>query len=72
MPRLPLQILLALTLVLAANYYWNPQTAQSQDPHTSVRQQELPQTYLEVVRAWTFDEEGMLTDIVEAEHLEQF
>ena len=72
MPRLPLQILLALTLILAANYYWNPQTAQSPDPQTSIRQQELPQTYLEVVRGWTFDEEGKLTDIVEAEHVEQF
>lgn len=72
MPRLPLQILLAITLVLAANYYWNPETAESPDEHTSFRQQELPQTYLETVRAWTFDEEGKLTDIIEADRLEQF
>ena len=72
MPRLPLQIMFAITLVLAANYYWNPQTADTPDPGTSVRQQELPQTYLETVKGWTFDEDGQLTDIVEAERVEQF
>ena len=72
MPRLPLQILLAIVLVLAANHYWNPETAESPDLDTSARRHELPKTYLEVVRAWTFDEGGKLTDIVEAERLEQF
>jgi len=71
-PRLPLQILLAIVLVLAANHYWNPETAESPDLDTSARRHELPQTYLEVVRAWTFDESGKLTDIVEAERLERF
>ncbi|MEP5568504.1 MAG: LPS export ABC transporter periplasmic protein LptC [Halioglobus sp.] len=72
MPRLPLQILLALTLVLAANHYWDPETAKTPDESTRFRQQELPQTYLETVRAWTFDEKGELTDIVEADRLEQY
>ena len=72
MPRLPLQILLAIVLVLAANHYWNPETAESPDLDTSARRHELPKTYLEVVRAWTFDEGGKLTDIVEAERLEQW
>ena len=30
------------------------------------------QTYLETIRAWTFDEQGFLTDIIEANDLEQF
>ena len=72
MPRLPLQILLAITLVLAANHYWDPETAEAPDENTSFRQQELPQTYLETVRAWTFDEAGKLTDIIEADRLEQY
>ncbi len=72
MPRLPLQILLAITLILAANYYWSPQTAESPDLDTSARRHKLPQTYLEAVRAWTFDEEGKLTDIIEAKRMEQF
>jgi len=72
MPRLPLQILLAITLLVAAGYFWRPQTAGTADVQTSQRQRELPQTYLQTVRAWSFNEEGLLTDIVEAEQLEQF
>ena len=72
MPRLPLQILLAITLLLAAGYFWRPQTAETPDVQTTERQRELPQTYLHTVRAWNFDEQGLLTDIVEADRLEQF
>ncbi|RLQ21912.1 LPS export ABC transporter periplasmic protein LptC [Seongchinamella sediminis] len=72
MPRLPLQILLAITLLVAAGYFWRPQTAGTPDVQTTQRQRELPQTYLQTVRAWSFDEDGMLTDIVEAEQLEHF
>ncbi|TDG14767.1 LPS export ABC transporter periplasmic protein LptC [Seongchinamella unica] len=72
MPRLPLQILLAITLLVAAGYFWRPQTAGTPDVQTTQRQRELPQTYLQRVRAWSFDEQGRLTDIVEAKQLEQF
>ena len=72
MPRLPLQILLAITLLVAAGHFWKPQTAKNPDAETAHRQQELPQTYLETIRAWTFDEQGLLTDIIEADDLEQF
>lgn len=72
MPRLPLQILFAITLLVAAGYFIRPQTAGIADTQTTLRQQELPQTYLESVRAWSFDEEGLLTDIVEADTVEHF
>lgn len=72
MPRLPLQILLAITVLVAAGYFGRPQTAGTPDSQTSIRQQELPQTYLTSVRAWSFDEDGMLTDIIEADGVEQF
>ena len=72
MPRPLLQILFALALVLAANYYWDPSTARTPDAGTSARQQALPRTYIEAARTWSFDEEGNLSDIVEAERVEQF
>ena len=72
MPRLSLQILMAIALVLAANYYWKPQTSPSPDEETQIRQQDLPQTYIWETRAWSFDENGGLTDILEAERVEQF
>ena len=72
MPRPLLQILFAFSLILAANYYWDPSPAQIADPATSARQQALPRTYLETVRTWSFDEAGNLNDIVEGERVEQF
>jgi lipopolysaccharide export system protein LptC len=72
MPRPLLQILLALSLVLAANYYWDPSPAPTSDPSTSARQQDLPRTYIDSARTWSFDAQGDLNDIVEAERVEQF
>ena len=72
MPRPTLQVLLAIALVLAANYYWSPLPSQSPDPQAMKRQGELPQTYIEHTRAWSFDDSGELTDILEADRVEQF
>jgi LPS export ABC transporter protein LptC len=72
MPRPLLQVLLALTLVLAANYYWDPSPARTTDADTSARQQALPRTYINTARTWSFDDQGKLSDIVEAEKVEQF
>ncbi len=72
MPRPLLQILLALALVLAANHFWDPRPARVPDADTSARQGALPRTYIENARTWSFDEQGFLSDIVEAERVEQF
>lgn len=72
MPRPLLQILLALSLVLAVNYFWDPSPAPIPDADTSARQQALPRTYIENARTWSFNEEGQLSDIVEAQKVEQF
>ncbi len=72
MARPALQVLLAITLVVAANYYWSPRTSQTVDEETRERQRALPKTYIEQTRAWSFDETGALTDILEAEKIEQF
>ena len=67
MTRPLLQVLLALTLVLAANYFWDPRPALQPDHATSKRQVALPQTYIDGARSRAFDEQGNLSDIVEAE-----
>lgn len=72
MPRPALQILFALSLVLAANYYWDPSTTPIQDPDTLERQEALPRSYIKSARTWSFDENGNLSDIVEAVLVEQF
>ncbi|AQA19804.1 LPS export ABC transporter periplasmic protein LptC [Halioglobus japonicus] len=72
MPRPTLQILLALTILLAATYYWNPRTASTADVATSERHEALPLTYIEGVRTWAFDEQGYLSDILEAERVDRF
>jgi LPS export ABC transporter protein LptC len=72
MPRVSLQLLLALVLVLAASYYWKPGTEQGADPETSARRKLLPQTYLYAVRSWSYSEEGSLANILEADQAEYF
>jgi lipopolysaccharide export system protein LptC len=72
MPRPSLQILLAIVLVLAGSYYWDPNTAAVPDPRTSARQQALPRTYLEAPRSWTYSEEGSLAEVLEAVSAEQY
>lgn len=72
MPRPALQILLALAVLLAASYYWKPQTAATPDLATSERREALPLTYIKTVRTWAFDEQGFLSDILEAERVDRF
>ena len=72
MPRVSLQLLLALALVLAASYYWQPRTGRQPDPETSARRQQLPQTYLYSTRTWAYTEDGVLSNILEADRAEHF
>jgi len=72
MPRISLQLLFALALVLAASYYWEPGRNQEADPETTARRAQLPQTYLYVARSWDYSEEGHLANILEASRAEYF
>ncbi len=72
MPRASLQLLLALAVILAAGYYWEPRTGPIADAATTARRQQLPQTYLDNTRSWAYDETGDLTNILEAERAEHF
>ena len=72
MPRPSLQILLAIVLGMAATYYWDPRTAQLADPDTSARREALPRSYLQAPLSWTYNEQGNLTDILEAASVEQY
>jgi lipopolysaccharide export system protein LptC len=72
MPRPILQVLLALALVLAANHYWDPEPGKRPDQETSERHVALPKTYVQQARSWSFDEQGNLSDMLEAERVDQF
>ena len=72
MPRASLQILLAIVLGMAATYYWDPRAARVADPDTSARRPALPQAYLQSPLSWTYNEQGYLTDILEAASVEQY
>jgi LPS export ABC transporter protein LptC len=72
MPRGRLQLLLALALVLAASYYWEPSPDPVADQKTVARRLSLPQTYLLDTRSWAYSEEGRLTEIMEASRAEHF
>ena len=65
MPRPYLQLLLAITLVIAAGYYLT--SGLVPNPEVSEWQQALPKTYLINTRTSTYNEEGALTDVLEAE-----
>lgn len=67
MPRVSLQLLLALAVGLAASYYWQPPSDPGADPRTSERRKQLPQTYLYTARSWAYNEDGTLANIVEAD-----
>jgi len=67
-----LQLLLALALVLTAGYYWEPGTSPIPDRATEARRLSLPQTYLLASRTWAYNEEGTLTEIIEASRAEHF
>ena len=64
MPRSYLQVILAITLVIAASYYLAPDWEDS--PEVSAWQKALPKTYLVNTRTSTYNEEGALTDVLEA------
>jgi lipopolysaccharide export system protein LptC len=65
MPKPYLQLLLAVTLIVAVGYYLTPGFAP--DPQVSEWQQALPKTYLINTRTSTYNEEGTLTDVLEAQ-----
>lgn len=64
MPKPYIQMLLAVTLVIAAGYYLTPGLVPN--PTVSEWQQALPKTYLINTRTSTYNEEGVLTDVLEA------
>jgi len=72
MPRPFLQLLLALALGLAASYYWEPKVGKTPDPETTARQQSLPKNYLENTRSWSYNEQGQLSEILEAASAKHF
>lgn len=65
MQRPYLQMLLAIMLVIAFGYFLTPGLAPN--PQVSEWQQALPKTYLIKPRTSTYNEEGALTDVLEAE-----
>ena len=72
MPRISLQVLLGITIVLAVFYFWRPSDLRTPDQATAERRGELPKTYLYAIRRWTYDEDGQLADIMEAIQAEDF
>lgn len=72
MPRPLLQILLALTLLLAAKLLWDPRPGSTPDEQTSRRLDTLPKTYIDQVQTWSFDENGNLNDMLEARRVERY
>lgn len=72
MQKVALQVFLAIALVLLAGYYWSPGGNPDADPETVKRQMALPKTYLQDTRSWEYNEEGVLTEIMEASQAEFF
>ena len=72
MPRTSLQILLIITLGFAAGYYWVPRLTDTPDEAHSERQKALPKSYVFEARSWLYDKQGALTEIMEAESVEDF
>lgn len=72
MPRPLLQILLALTLLLAAKLLWDPRPGSVPDEQTSRRLDTLPKTYIDQVQTWSFDEDGNLNDMLEAQRVDRY
>ena len=72
MPRTSLQLLLAIVLGLAASYFWEPLTGKSAAPQASASPQSLPKNYLESTRTWSYDDQGQLVQIIEAQSAEHY
>ena len=64
MPRPYLQVMMAITAVIAASYFLMP--GLEHDEEVSEWQQALAKTYLINTRTATYDEEGKLTDVLQA------
>lgn len=71
MPRRGLQLLFIAALGLAATYFWNPSMLPGVDAKVSPQKPDLPQTYLDNSRSWSYDEAGNLASILEAKRMEQ-
>ena len=65
MPRTYLQAALAITLLIAASYYLSSSLEPS--PEVSAWQIALPKTYLVASRTSTYDENGALSEVLEAD-----
>lgn len=72
MQKTVLQLTVAIALVLLASYYWKPGGDPGADSATVARRMALPQTYLYETRSWQYDEQGVLTEILEATQAEYF
>lgn len=64
MPRANLQILFIVALVVIAAFYLIP--GSEPDPKVSAWQKALPKTYLVNTRTSTYDEDGALTNVLQA------
>ncbi|MBN7795345.1 LPS export ABC transporter periplasmic protein LptC [Parahaliea mediterranea] len=72
MQKTAVQVFVAITLVLLASYYWSPGGSPDADPATVARRQALAQTYLYDTRSWEYDEDGALTEALEASRAEYY
>ncbi len=73
MRRPLIHILLALGLLLVVNYYWNSHSASRSSQQAAQGDGErLPQSYIDTARTRSFSADGTLSDIVEAQHIEQY
>jgi len=69
-PLLP--VFVAIMLVLLASYYWRPGGNPDADPDMIKRQMALAQTYVENTRSWEYNEQGVLSEVLEASRMEYF
>ena len=72
MPRPFLQILLAVMLGLTISYYWSPVARTELNRKDAALRQAMPGVYLQTTRSWAYNEQGALTNILEARSIEQF
>jgi lipopolysaccharide export system protein LptC len=70
--RPSLQLLLIMLLLSLRAYLWDPSDERYPDMATAERQQRLPKNYLEDIRTWSFNEQGQLTEVLDAKQAEYF
>jgi len=66
------QILLAAVLAVGSIYYWGNRGQPGLSLKNADRLQALPSIYLQTARSWTFNEQGRLTNVLEADRVDQF